>query len=56
MFELSNMRSNVHVDDEHLKVEELRVAYSSPKEHVVECRSGVIDAYSSPWKTHSRLK
>ncbi|KAL2059595.1 hypothetical protein ABVK25_000888 [Lepraria finkii] len=48
MFELSNMRTNVHVDNEHSKVEELRVAYRSPKEHVVECRSRIVDACSSP--------
>ncbi|KAL8714474.1 MAG: hypothetical protein Q9225_006579 [Loekoesia sp. 1 TL-2023] len=48
MFELSNMRTNVHVDNKHPKVEELRVAYGFPKEHVVEYRSRIVDACSSP--------
>ena len=48
IFELSYMRTNVHVDNEHPKVEELRVEYRSPKEHVVESRSRIVDACSSP--------
>lgn len=48
MFELSGMKTNVHVDDEHPNVEELRVAYGFPKEHVVKYRSRIVDAGSSP--------
>ena len=48
MLELSYMRTNVHVDNEHPKVEELRVSYRSPKEYVVERRSRIVDACSSP--------
>ena len=48
MFELSNIRTNIHVDNEHTKVEELQVAYKSPKEHVMECRNRIVDACSSP--------
>lgn len=47
MYELSNMRTRVHVDNEHSKIEELGVPYRSPKEHVVECRSRIVDACSS---------
>lgn len=48
MFELSGMRTSIHVDKKYPKVEELQVAYRSSKEHEWEHKSCMVDAYSSP--------
>ena len=53
MFELSGMRTNLQFDEVYSKVEELRIAHTSPKESVIECRSRNADRCPDPRKRGS---